>query len=1005
MARDPFMRGGVGMAVGMLLVAAARVTGVEPPQIVVRQTTLGPMPTDGRAWSIAADAGRVALAANSGSRQQVFIDGNPSALYSNIAILGSFGQGDIPRLLMISPDDQLVAYAAQKSPGEVVMVINNKEGPPFDRIGSARFSKTGHHFVYTAFKGGHAFVVLDGQVGAGYRGINSNEVHLTDDGAHLAFPAQTDDLKWHAIIDGKEGPAYANVADVRVGRNGRVAYVAHVSPDPKDLWDNHMVIDGKVGPQYVKVNPAIFSDNGSHVAYVGESDARDHKSQPPWFPVLDGQVGPAYARVDLLKLSPDGRHFAYRALENTGRRMITYAVVDGQKSTDYDDVHTFLFSSDGQHLAYIAMKRGANGQKDIIVLDGQEQTPIAQIEQQTLTFSPDGKHLGYTARDGSYGFAVIDGKRGPNCGAVDPRTFAWNSALNTFVFKTRGSTSDYSVWTGTEPPPKEGAPADLAITPDGKHRAEVFRPQPGKSGKGMRVLLDGKRVGEDYGTVEQLQISADGAHIAFLAGGSSQSGKTGSLVVHDGHEGQPYFRIGKVVLSPDGQHVAYDAWDDGTKAHVVVDSMVGPTYQDVPLGFTNDKEALQFRPDGSLVFLAVVDGKMNRMVYPADSLRAIAPHAASTGGAAAAAPPGYAQLYAFGKVPKDGAKPKFVAAAPDGTVYGVTSGGGKYARGALFKMKADGSDYAILHNFAGGRTDGNNPFSLAAGPDGAVYGSLMDQGPTGAGLIFRCVSGDSDYKILHAFNGDEGANPVICAIDPADGTIYGTVRKGLLPSIFRMKNDGSDLTLIYKSPRAGGGGPGDTTGVGPFTDGRDGFFYGVNRDSIYKIKHDGTGYAIVRQFQGNPVDINSTDQPPIVGGDGALYGFATNGGPNNTGVVFRLNKDGSDYKIILNPEAEQLQPHAVADGGDGKLYLLARQGLCRINKDGSGMEVVHPMDGGSFPHCLVATRGALYSANVSGGTGGGIVFRFGLGGTSEAASEPRVIVQNIPPTPLESTMP
>ena len=1000
----------VGTIIVLLLDMTAPV-GVagEPAQIILRQTMLGPMPTDQRAWSIAPDAGRVALAANSGSRQQVFIDGNASALYGNIAILGSFGAGMAPRLLMISPDDKLVAFAAQKSPGEVVMVMNNKEGPPFDRIGSARFSATGHHFVYTASKqsaergGGHTFVVFDGKLSPGYRTVLTNNLRLTNDGEHVAYAAQADDQKWHAIIDGKEGPAYANVADIWLARNGRVAYVAHVSPDPKDLYDNHMVIDGKVGPKYAVIQPAIFSADGGHVAYVGQSEERDKFGGFPQFAVIDGKASPPLARADLVTLSPDGKHSAYRAAENTGRAQVTYAIVDGQKSADYDSVLRFLYSADSKHLAYIAQKNGANGQKYIVVLDGQEQTPIEQIDQQTLTFSPDGQQLGYTAREGSYGFAVIDNKRGPNCGAIEPRTFAWSPALDTFTYKTRGSTSDYSVWIGTEAPPKEGAPADLAITPDGKHRAQVFRPQPGSNGEGMKVVLDGKPVGTDYGTVDQLQLTPDGAHVAFLAGGSPAEGKKGQFVVHDGRGGQTFFRIGKVVLSPDGQHVAYDGWDDGSKAHVVVDSIVGPTYQDVPLGFTNQKEALQFRPDGSLVFLAVIDGKMNRMVYPVDSLAAM-PKTPSPGAAASA--PGYSPLYTFGKFPmKEGTHPQFVAVAPDGSIYAATSGGGKYQHGALCRMKADGSDFTVIHNFAGGRSDGNNPMSLMVGPDGAAYGSLMDQGPTGAGLIYRCATGDSDYKIVHAFDSNkEGATPVICAIDP-DGTIYGVVGRVSPFPIFRMKSDGSDVTLIYKVKPAQG--IPDTTGSGPFTDGGDGFFYGVNRDSIFKIKKDGSGHALVRPFGGNPVDINSTEHPPIVGPDGALYGFATNGGPNNTGVVFRLNKDGSDYKIILNPEGEQFQPHAIAFGAGAKLYVMARPGIVRANLDGTGMEVVEKMDGGPFRSSVVTRNGALYGVAQQGGQhDGGIVFRYGFGSAAGGQSDaPTVVVQNVPPAPLDSTGP
>ena len=42
----------------------------------------------------------------------------------------------------------------------------------------------------------------------------------------------------------------------------------------------------------------------------------------------------------------------------------------------------------------------------------------------------------------------------------------------------------------------------------------------------------------------------------------------------------------------------------------------------------------------------------------------------------------------------------------------------------------------------------------------------------------------------------------------------------------------------------------ESAGVGLFTDGGDGSFYGVNSQAIFKIKKDGTGYTIVREFEG-----------------------------------------------------------------------------------------------------------------------------------------------------------
>jgi len=779
--------------------------GAARAQVVLKQTVLGPMPTDMRALSIAPDAGRVALAADAGSRQQVFIDGVPGEQYSALTPAASFGHGDVPRLLLISPDGQVVAYGAMKTPGQAVMVVNNHDGPVFDRIGGSAFSPVGHRFVYTAHRGGQSFVVLDGQVSPGYGRLPENEIWFSDDGRHLGYAAVGGDGKMHAVLDGIEGPGFQSVSNLHLSHSGHVAYVAHTSPS--DNLDDHMVVDGQVGPKYAQFQKFVFSADGNHWGYIAKSNERQDRGYYPTVAVIDGQVSPSYLEVGYLMASPDGKRWAYSAAAVNGRTMSRYAMVDGNKSLDYANVDTFRFSEDGRHFVYVATQNTANGKKDIAVLDGQEQQPCQEIDRSTLQFSPDGQHLAYTYREGSFGYAVIDGKRGPPYQAIDPRSLQWNPSLGQFVYKTRGSTGAWFVGIGTQaaapagPSGVQGGPVDMVLTPDGKHTAAVVGKGGGEAGEaGVQVLLDGKPIGDVYSRVEQLQVSPDGQHVAFLATPTRDSGKKGTFAVHDGREGPPYFRIDKVLLSPDGRHVAYNAIEAGTKFYAVVDSLQGPAYEQMPLGLTSKYEAFQFRPDGSLVFLAVTGGKLNRMVYPAESLAAI-PKA--PGAAAVASAPGFAQIYAFGKVEKDGNKPAVLAAAPDGTLLGATSGGGKYQRGILFRIKPDGSDYAILHSFTGGRSDGQYPTSLFVGADGAVYGSYMMDGP-GQGGIFRCSADGKDYKIVHGFSGNDGASPIAQVMD-SDGTLYGIVRSP--NAIFRMKPDGSNPTLIYTAKPAYRGPP------------------------------------------------------------------------------------------------------------------------------------------------------------------------------------------------------
>src|SRR5271165_6041377 len=117
------------IAVGLLGIhqkAHAQTASPAGGQLVLRATPLGPMPSDIRDVSITPDGSHVALAANIGTRRDVFVDGNEGQPYSSLVQMPSL-RGGAPRLLMISADGTRFAYVATKGPTEYVMLINQKE--------------------------------------------------------------------------------------------------------------------------------------------------------------------------------------------------------------------------------------------------------------------------------------------------------------------------------------------------------------------------------------------------------------------------------------------------------------------------------------------------------------------------------------------------------------------------------------------------------------------------------------------------------------------------------------------------------------------------------------------------------------------------------------------------------------------------------------------------------------------------------------------------------------
>ena len=94
-------------------------------------------------------------------------------------------------------------------------------------------------------------------------------------------------------------------------------------------------------------------------------------------------------------------------------------------------------------------------------------------------------------------------------------------------------------------------------------------------------------------------------------------------------------------------------------------------------------------------------------------------------------------LHFFADATTDGAGPAGgLLQASDGNFYGVTFYDGATGNGAIFRITPGGSE-SILYSFSGGTTDGANPNEgLIQGSDGSLYGVTYGGGASGHGSVF-----------------------------------------------------------------------------------------------------------------------------------------------------------------------------------------------------------------------------------------------------------------------------
>ena len=367
----------------------------------------------------------------------------------------------------------------------------------------------------------------------------------------------------------------------------------------------------------------------------------------------------------------------------------------------------------------------------------------------------------------------------------------------------------------------------------------------------------------------------------------------------------------------------------------------------------------------------------------------------------------YEMLHSFGFTNLIGRSPEAsLTLASDGNLYGTARLGGRRNRGTIYRLKADGSGFLVIHNFYG--TNGSTPAAeVIEGSDGRLYGATFQGGSADKGVVFRLAKNGANFELLHQFGVDagDGFNPVGSLLEGRDGLLYGTCFAGGATNagtIFRLRTDGSDYVTLHHLDPAEASAP--QCGL---IEARDGRIYGTgsrggsaDSGTVFGLNKDGSGFAVVHEFDGT--DGTSPVANLLEGSDGYLYGTTREGGVSGFGTVFRLSSRGDRFAILWDfwgPDWDGFRPFAaLIEGSDGGLYGTAAGGgvsdggiLFRINRDGSAYEVLRSF-GESFvdgrnPFCgLVRTPdGHLIGATFSGGgTGAGTIFSVRENGTDYA---------------------
>jgi uncharacterized repeat protein (TIGR03803 family) len=275
-------------------------------------------------------------------------------------------------------------------------------------------------------------------------------------------------------------------------------------------------------------------------------------------------------------------------------------------------------------------------------------------------------------------------------------------------------------------------------------------------------------------------------------------------------------------------------------------------------------------------------------------------------------------LHSFG-ADADGANPQGGLIDVNGTLYGVTGGGGAYDRGTVYTISTAGAE-KVLYSFGNG-SDGQYPYGAPINWHGTLYGTTQYGGMDGDGTVFSLSTGGTE-KVLHSFVGVRHGQQPVAPLTNANGALYGTTLAGDGGIVFRTTVSGK-FKLLRRfrdhSVLEGGLLNVNRTLYGTTTFGGDGY------GSVFSITASGT-YRPLYNFQGAGGD-GAFPSASLIDVRGTLYGTTYIGGTYDCGTIFSFTPDGTEEMLYsFTCGSNGYYPRASLTNVHGTLYGTTEYG-------------------------------------------------------------------------------
>jgi uncharacterized repeat protein (TIGR03803 family) len=358
-----------------------------------------------------------------------------------------------------------------------------------------------------------------------------------------------------------------------------------------------------------------------------------------------------------------------------------------------------------------------------------------------------------------------------------------------------------------------------------------------------------------------------------------------------------------------------------------------------------------------------------------------------------------------------------------GNFWGTTLNSGASPGGSVFRVNIASGALTTVVRFQEGLSNsrGNAPTgTLVSDAAGSLWGATSSGSGTGGGTVYKLNPANAALTtvLVFAIASSDNSRPTGSLVNDGAGSFWGTTSQAglsLLGSVFKVNATTAALSTPVLFTGTGGSARGALPLAGLANDGL-GFLWGTasdggtgNNGTVFKVNIATGALTIVADFTGN-TGAALGDNPAcqlLNDGAGNMWGTTRQGGVNNAGTVFRINRATGAFTTVVqftgtSGAARGSSPWAgLSSDGAGNVWGTTNQGgasgfgtVFKINRLSGVLTTVIEFTGltgairGSNPRSSLTLDGAgnFWGMTNAGGTADlGTVFRVSLSGAFTSA--------------------